>query len=69
MVPRHIALELSQPERGVRFRGRAEPAIGVAVPETAMNEYHCVVLRQNHVGSAWQRCAVESKPEAVPVKK
>jgi hypothetical protein len=40
----------------------------VAVPETAVNKYHCFVTGQDNVGAAWQGLHMEAKAQAACVQ-
>ena len=61
-VPGDVLRELLLPELDATLRRISIFAPRVPVPETAMDEYHRSVLRQNDIGTAGQISSVKPKP-------
>ena len=68
LVPLNIAREFARPKLRIRRGGSGKAAAFVSVPKTTMDEDHHAPTGQDDVRCSWEIPAVETKPEAVPMK-
>lgn len=68
LVASNVAVDLLSPKLYVGFWSSAFPAI-MAVPKTAMHEYHRLESRQDYVRLPGKVAAVESKSKAGSMKR